>query len=110
MIAMRFQSIYGRRFIVSVTFIINFKVKDEKLSDFLKIMRDVKFELPKTEGCMGVTIHNSIKNPSNYTIVERWESEEYHEKHVKILLDTGAWDHISSHLVCDPVSDYYEAI
>ena len=95
---------------MSVTFIVNFKVKDEKLSGFLKIMGDVKSELPKTEGCMGVTIHNSINYPSNFTVVERWKSKEYHEKHVKILLDTSAWDRISSHLVCDPVSDYYEAI
>lgn len=95
---------------MSVTFIINFEVKDEKLSDFLIIMRDVKAELPETEGCIGITIHNSIKVPSNYTIVERWESKEYHEKHVKILLDTGAWEHISSHLASDPVSDYYKTI
>ena len=95
---------------MSITFIINFEVKDEKLSNFLNIMRSVKSELPKTEGCMGVDIHNSINNPSNYTLVERWKSKEYHQEHIKNLMNTGAWEHISSNLICDPLSDYFEAI
>jgi len=93
-----------------VTFIITFDVKNEKLSDFSNLMSEVKSELPKTKGCMGVTIHNSIDKPSSYTLVETWESKESHEKHVKNLVDTGEWDNISNHLAADPVSDYYKEI
>jgi len=93
-----------------ITFIITFDVKNEKLSDFANIMSEVKSELPKTKGCIGVTIHNSIDKPSSYTLIEMWESKKCHEKHVKNLVDTGEWDNVSSHLAGDPVGEYYKEI
>ena len=95
---------------MSITFIITFDVKNEKLSDFSKIMSTLKSELPKTEGCIGVTIHHSIHSPSSYTLVETWESKKCHEAHVKNLVDTGEWAKMSNHLVGEPVSEYYKVI
>lgn len=93
---------------MSVSFIINFKPKSDKLSDFHKIMSSVKSELPKVMGCISVLIHNSTEDSASYTVVETWQSKELHEKHVQSLVNTGAWGNIASHLVADPVGGYYQ--
>lgn len=93
---------------MSISFIINFKSKSHKVSDFHKIMSNVKSELPEVMGCTSVTIHNSTDDSTSYTVVETWESKELHEKHVKNLVSTGVWENIASHLTEDPVGGYHQ--
>ncbi len=95
---------------MSIQLIVQFKVKGNCLSDFSTIMRNVKSELPKVEGCISVDIHHSTDNVANYLIVEKWTSEALHKKHVEVLVSSGVWDNIVSHLSEDPIAGYYSVI
>jgi len=41
-------------------------------------MSNVKLELLEVKGCLGRLIHG-VDDKSNYTIVETWQSKEFHE-------------------------------
>jgi len=72
-------------------------------------MSNVKLELLEVKGCLGRLIHG-VDDKSNYTIVETWQSKEFHEKHVKDLVSTGIWDSIVEHLSEAPISGYYTVL
>jgi quinol monooxygenase YgiN len=90
--------------------IITFKTKPEKLAEFKEILKSVKSDLPTVSGCKGVQIFRSTKNSNTFTLVESWDSEESHKKHIKGVIESGTWETITSHLECDPDSSYYTEI
>jgi quinol monooxygenase YgiN len=90
--------------------IIKFKAKPEKLLDFKKILESVKLDLPTVCGCEGVQIFCDTKNPNTFTLVETWDSEKSHKKHIEGVIESGAWEDLALHLECDPESSYYTEI
>lgn len=94
---------------MSISFIIQFKVKSDKRADFFDIISSVKSDLPEVKGCLGVLIYG-VDDKSNYTMVETWESKGLHEKHVEGLINSGVWNSIADHLSEDPISNYYTVI
>jgi len=90
--------------------IITFKIKKEKLQSFLNIVKDVKINLPQIDGCKGVEVFQAIDDKYKITFIETWENVKKHEKHIKHVVDSGAWESISSHLVDAPQSQYYQGI
>ena len=95
---------------MSANVIITFTVKPEKADSFKAIMNSVKIDLPKVEGCLNVGIYNDQSNTNVYTLVESWESEELHQKHISGVIGSSGWDAISEHLTCDPASSYFSQI
>ncbi len=95
---------------MSVSFIIKFNVKTDKKVSFNNIMNDVKSELPKTKGCIGVVIYQGVENKESYTLVETWESKKLHEDHVEGLISSGVWETIAGHLVEDPTGEYFDIL
>ena len=100
----------SKKSITDIHVIIVFKIKKEKIKSFLDIMKDVKKLLPSVDGCEGVNIYQDKDDKYSVTLVERWNSEEAHKKHLKHVVDSGDWTYISSHLSEDPKSHYYNKI
>ncbi|GAB1267033.1 hypothetical protein NBRC116493_02860 [Aurantivibrio infirmus] len=90
--------------------IITFTVKPEKISDFVNILNSVKIDLPSVEGCNGIHIFSDSKNNNVFTLVENWDSEDAHKKHIAGVVESGNWDTISSHLEKDPESSYFNEL
>jgi len=95
---------------MSISFIIKFKVKQDMKVEFSNIMSDVRLNLPESMGCISVDIHRSSESESSYILVEKWESREYHEKHVEGLVNSGEWGKISRLLSEEPTGEYYTRI
>ena len=95
---------------MSVQLIVTFNVAAEKLSAFVQIMQQVKSSLPRVPGCEAVRIFNSTSDPRVFVLVETWESEHAHRVHIRSVIDSGGWDHLRSHLACDPASGYYAEV
>lgn len=95
---------------MSTNVIITFTSKPDKLAAFTEILIDVKRDLPKVGGCLDVRIFSDTQNPCVFTLVETWESEAAHKKHIEGVVSSGGWNHIASHLACDPSSSYYKAL
>ena len=92
---------------MNITVIVSFETKEDKTSDFSKILENVKIELPKVEGCIGVTIFQSASQSNQFTLVEKWKNKELHQTNLDKLANNGTWDTIASHLSKDPTSDYF---
>jgi quinol monooxygenase YgiN len=90
--------------------IITFKVKPGRIAGFREILESVKSDLPKVTGCTGVKVFNSTKNTNIFTLVESWDSEELHKKHIQGVIESGGWEVIASHLESDPDSAYYTEV
>jgi len=90
--------------------IITFTVKTDRVTAFSEIMRQVKSDLPKIDGCKAVRIFNDKSNACVFSLIETWTSEERHKAHIDSFMKSGGWDHLSSHLACDPVSSYHREI
>lgn len=95
---------------MKINVIIKFKAKPEKLDSFRALLKAVKSDLPREHGCHRVLVFSDTKNFNNFTLVESWESELAHKKHIDTVVANGAWDTIVSHLECDPESGYYAEI
>ncbi|MDF3013526.1 MAG: hypothetical protein K0Q78_1730 [Cellvibrio sp.] len=95
---------------MSISLVIGFTVKNDRLTSFKKIMTDVKINLPKVKGCKKVTIFNREENPLEFKLVEKWDSKALHESHVEGLIASGQWNLLVEHLQEPPVSGYYSEI
>jgi len=92
---------------MNIVVIVNFEVKEDKITGFTKILEGVKSELPKVNGCIGVNIFQSSSMTNKFTLVETWETKELHQANLDNLSKNGTWDTIASHLSKDPSSDYF---
>lgn len=92
---------------MSINVIVTFEATPEKASELANLLNQAKRTLPEVEGCKGVSLFNSRKNPCMFTLVEEWESDRQHQAHIANVVSSGAWAHIASHLAADPVSDYH---
>ena len=95
---------------LDIQLIITFHIKKEKVQSFMKIVNDVKKNLPKVDGCKGVKIFQANDDKQIITFIETWENIEKHKKHIEHVVDSGDWEYISSHLIGEPKSQYYHVI
>ena len=95
---------------MSVHVIITFVAKPEMLGAFREILNGVDGHLRGVSGCLGLQIFGKEADACTFTLVEEWTSAEAHQAHLKKVVDSGAWDHITKHLAQDPASGYYHVI
>lgn len=91
---------------MSVHLVINFNVRNEKLLSFKEIMSTVKENLPTVPGCLNIEILQHIENPLQFTLIEQWDSEKTHQRHVEGLVSSGKWNFIIDHLQESPITGY----
>jgi quinol monooxygenase YgiN len=94
---------------MSITVIITFIAKPEKLAPFEAILRSVKTNLPGVPGCNGLQIFSKADEPCAFTLVELWSSVEVHKSYIARVVASGDWERMASHLACDPMSSYFRA-
>lgn len=91
-------------------FTIIFCAKVGTTDAFLNIMKSVKTDLPTADGCSGVEILRSIENPSEFTLIESWESQHKHQTHIQTLTESGGWDYLLGLLTHTPNGHYHHLI
>ena len=91
---------------MDIQLIITFQVKKEKLPSFMKIIEEVKKNLPQADGCRGVQVFQADEEKSTITFIETWENIQKHKEHIKHVIDSGDWKYISSHLIGEPKSHH----
>ena len=58
-----------------------FKVKNDKLSDFIKLCNELIEESRKEEGCVSYHLQQNTEKENHLVFVEEWKSNEAIEKH-----------------------------
>ena len=59
----------------------SFKVKNDKLSDFIKLCNELIEESRKEEGCVSYHLQQNTERENYLVFVEKWKSNEAIEKH-----------------------------
>ena len=59
----------------------SFKVKNDKLSDFIKLCNELIEESRKEEGCISYHLQQNTERENYLVFVEEWKSNEAIEKH-----------------------------
>ena len=59
----------------------SFKVKNDKLSDFIKLCNELIEESRKEEGCVSYHLKQNTERENYLVFVEEWKSNEAIEKH-----------------------------
>lgn len=95
---------------MSITLIIGFKAKRDRLEDFSRLLDTVKSELPGTEGCQDIRVFRNVDDATSISLVETWTSKADHQAHFEAIVASGAWEHVKSHLAAEPVSAYYQDV
>jgi len=95
---------------MSINLIVMLKAKKNKLMAFIEIMAEAKTDLPKIDGCESVKIFKDMNDPCVFYLIETWGSEEQHKSHIAEFSQSGGWEHMSSHLISDPVMSYFREI
>ena len=61
-------------------------------------------------GCESLIVSQGLDEPERFILVEHWQSQSAHQQHIKGVVDSGAWDTISQHLLEEPSLTYLQAI
>ncbi len=59
----------------------SFEVKNDKLSDFIKLCNELIEESRKEEGCVSYHLQQNTERENHLVFVEEWKSNEAIEKH-----------------------------
>ena len=95
---------------MSVRLIITFTARPEKQAEFANLLQQVKHTLPTVPGCYAVNVFNGVADPNVFTLVEHWDSEASHRRHIEEVVRSGGWAQVAAHLAGDPVSSYFREI
>lgn len=95
---------------MNTIFIVEFDTKPECLADFEAVMRQVKHDLPRAEGCKGVEIMQNQTDITRLVVIEKWTDQAAHQHHVNSLKKAGVWDDILTLLSSEPKGEYYQQL
>lgn len=87
--------------------IITFEAKPESAPAFAQLLQQAARDLPTVPGCRAARLFAANTNTCIWTLLEDWESESAHQRHIHHVVSSGAWATLAGHLAQDPVSHYY---
>ena len=90
--------------------IIRFEAKQDRLTEFAAVMRDVERDMAAERGFVSATVYRHADDPRVFTLVEVWQSRALHEAHFERIVASGAWDNILAMLRADPAMGYYDVM
>jgi quinol monooxygenase YgiN len=92
---------------MSIHVIVSFHALSQKLPAFEQLLGAVERDLPQVECCESARVFCDTTDRTRFVLIETWSSRSQHEAHLQRVLASGGWDHLRSHLACDPTSSYY---
>lgn len=95
---------------MSVIVNVSFTVKTDSINAFLELMKGVQKELPSVPSCESLIVSQGVDEPERFILVEHWQSQSAHQQHIKGLVDSGAWNTVSQHLLEAPSLTYLQEI
>ena len=92
---------------MSIHLLVTFVAKTDKRAAFVDLLSHVRRDLSEAPGCEAVRVLCNTNDSNVFTLMETWESEARHRAHLDKIINSGAWDAMSSHLASAPSSGYY---
>jgi len=95
---------------MTVKVVVQFKARADSEDAFVAIMQAVSTDLPGVEGCQEVEVLQHQTDACRFTLVETWENQDIHRRHIDGLVADGTWATIAALLAEEPVSSYFKAL
>ena len=92
---------------MSVTVTLLFPTKAEVSDAFFETLSAALPETRAFDGCIGVTTHRDLDDPSKVLLIEEWETREHQLAYLKWRAETGLLDAIGPMLAGEPVISAY---
>jgi quinol monooxygenase YgiN len=92
---------------MSVTVTLLFPTKAELSDAFHETLAAALPETRAYDGCISVTTHRDLDDPSKILLIEQWESREHQVNYLKWRAETGLLDAIGPMLAGEPVITAY---
>jgi quinol monooxygenase YgiN len=90
-----------------VTAVTKFRADPARIEDLTLLLRDLRLQLQHTLGCQGARLFQETDDPTAFTLVECWESEEPHRDNLSDLIESDIWSSIAKLLSEEPEHRYY---
>jgi quinol monooxygenase YgiN len=92
---------------MSVTVTALFPTKSEESDKFLDALVSVLPDTRAFDGCIGVSAHRGLDDPSQVLLIEEWESREKYLAYFQWRVKTGLLEAIGPMLAGEPVTNFY---
>lgn len=89
-----------------VNAILTFRTEPARVTEFHELVHELKMELRNTPGCLGVRLLHGTDDPTYFTLIEEWETEERHSRHLTGLIADGVWSRLCNLLADEPEHRY----
>jgi len=84
-----------------------FPTKSEESDRFHDTLVSVLPDTRAFDGCLGVTTHRGLDDPSLVFLIEQWESRDHYLAYLQWRVETGLLDAIGPMLAAEPVTSFY---
>jgi len=92
---------------MSVTVTVLFPTKPDESDKFHDTLASVLHDTRAFDGCIGVTTHRGLDDPSQILLIEEWESREQYLAYLQWRVETGLLEAIGPMLAGEPVTSFY---
>ncbi|HEY3603284.1 MAG TPA: antibiotic biosynthesis monooxygenase [Sporichthyaceae bacterium] len=92
---------------MSVTVTLLFPTQAEQSDNFWNALISVLPDTRAYDGCVSVTTHRDLDDPSKIFLIEVWDSREHQQKYLAWRVETGLMDAIGPMLAGAPVISAY---
>jgi quinol monooxygenase YgiN len=92
---------------MSVTVTLLFPTKAEESDNFWNALISVLPDTRAYDGCVSVTTHRDLDDPSKVFLIEVWDSREHQQKYLAWRVETGLMDAIGPMLAGPPAISAY---
>jgi quinol monooxygenase YgiN len=74
---------------------VEFKPKSAELENLRSNLLEASQNLPNIDGCVAAELIEKTDNSSEFVLVEHWQTQTDHARHLKILQENGAFEALS---------------
>jgi quinol monooxygenase YgiN len=92
---------------MSVTVTALFPTKSNESDAFHDTLVSVLHDTRSFDGCIGVTTHRGLDDPSHILLIEEWETREHYLAYLQWRVETGLLEAIGPMLAGEPVTNFY---
>lgn len=92
---------------MSVTITASFPTKPEEADTFHDTLVSVLGDTRAFDGCIRISTHRGLDDPTEILLIEEWESREKYLAYFQWRVDTGLLEAIGPMLAGAPVTTFY---
>jgi quinol monooxygenase YgiN len=92
---------------MTVTVTVLFPTKPEESDTFHDTLTSVLHDTRAFDGCVNVTTHRGLDDPTQVFLIEEWQSRDHYLAYLQWRVETGLLEAIGPMLAGEPITSFY---